>query len=251
MAFFEAARLLQRALSEVEPDSPLRVQILITLAYSMLNANETRRAVATAKEAVTRTLRLGQPHSLGMALGMQAILRFINGEGLDDANLRRAVQLEDPDIFTPLVFRPSVQHALLMSWSGQVDEGHRELQAIRRRCVENGEEGELIFIAQHVVLSSIWRGDFGEADLVAEDVMERARQLGGDTPMFLAHGLRAKLAVYAGHEAEARRAISKALEVNRRTGSFGGWVTVSSVRSDSWKCRWATTTPPPRRCSRW
>jgi DNA-binding CsgD family transcriptional regulator len=169
---------------------------------------------------VTHSLRLGQPHLLGMALGMQAILRFLNGEGLDDANLRRAVELEAPNIFTPLVFRPSVQHALLMSWSGRVDEGHRELQAIRRRCVENGEEGELIFIAQHVVLSSIWRGDFGEADLVAEDVMERARQLGGDTPMFLAHGLRAKLSVYAGREAEARRAISEALEVSRRTGSF-------------------------------
>jgi DNA-binding CsgD family transcriptional regulator len=107
-----------------------------------------------------------------------------------------------------------------MSWSGRVDEGHRELHAIRRRCVEKGEEGELIFIAQHVVLSDIWRGDFGEADLVTEDVMERARQLGGDTPMFLAHGLRAKLAVYAGRESEARRSASEALEISRRTGSF-------------------------------
>jgi DNA-binding CsgD family transcriptional regulator len=86
--------------------------------------------------------------------------------------------------------------------------------------VDNGEEGELIFIAQHVVLSCIWLGDFGEADLVADDVMERARQLGGDTPMFLAHGLRAKLAVYAGQEAQARRAIREALEISRRTASF-------------------------------
>ena len=65
------------------------------------------------------------------------------------------------------------------------------------------QKGELVFIAQHVVLSSIWRGDFGEATLVAEDVMERARQLGGDTPLFLALGLRTKLAVYAGREADA------------------------------------------------
>jgi DNA-binding CsgD family transcriptional regulator len=218
--FFEGMRLLQRALSEAEPDSPLRVQLLITLAYSMLNANQTEASVATAKEAVTGALRLGQPHLLGMALGMQAILRFLNGEGLDEVSLRRAVELEDPDIVTPLVFRPSAQRALLLTWSGQVDEGHRELQAIRRRCVENGEEGELVFTAQHVVLSSIWRGDFGEADLIAEDAMERARQLGGDTPMFLAHGLRAKLAVYAGRETDARRSAGEALEISRRTGSF-------------------------------
>ncbi|MGX9787427.1 helix-turn-helix transcriptional regulator [Mycobacterium sp. MMS18-G62] len=218
--FFEGTRLLRRALGEAEPDSPLRVQILITLAYSMLNTNQIQASVATVTKAVTHAEQLGDPHLLSMALGMQAILRFINGEGLDDVNLRRAVELEDPEVFTPLVFRASVQHALLMSWSGHVDEGHREMQAIRRRCVERGEEGELIFIAQHVVLSSIWRGDFGEADLVAEDAMERARQLGGDTPMFLAHGLRAKLAVYAGLEADARRSADEALEISRRTGSF-------------------------------
>ncbi len=84
-----------------------------------------------------------------------------------------------------------------------------------------GEEGELIFIAQHVVLSSIWRGDFVEAELVAEDAMERARQLGGDTPLFLAHSLRAKLAIYAGREADAREAAEAALAfTGRRTGAF-------------------------------
>ena len=38
--FFEGARLLQRALSEADADSPLRVQILITLAYALLHANQ-------------------------------------------------------------------------------------------------------------------------------------------------------------------------------------------------------------------
>src|SRR5262249_32666128 len=125
----------------------------------------------------------------------------------------------DPEIFTPLVFRPSVQRALLLEWTGSLNEAHEVLEAVRRRCVDKGEEGELIFIAQHVVLSSIWRGDFVEAGLVAEDAMERARHLGGDTPLFLAHSLRAKLAVYAGREADARGAAAEALEAGRRTGA--------------------------------
>jgi len=50
--------------------------------------------------------------------------------------------------------------------------------------------------------------------------MERARELGGDTPLFLALGLRAKLAAYAGREADARSAAEEALEISRRTGSF-------------------------------
>jgi DNA-binding CsgD family transcriptional regulator len=218
--FFEAARLLQRALREVELDSPLRVQVLITLAYALLNANQAEAGLRTAQEAVTHAAQLDQRHLLGLALGMRVVLRFLCGEGLDDGDLRRAVELEDPELFTPLVFRPSVQRALMLEGTGRLDEAHEVLRAVRRRCLDQGEEGELVFIAQHVVLSSIWRGDFVEADLVADDAMERARELGGDTPLFLAQGLRATLATYAGREADARRAAGEALEISKRIGSF-------------------------------
>jgi DNA-binding NarL/FixJ family response regulator len=186
----------------------------------MLHTNQLAAGLRMAEEAVTHAARLSQPHLLGLALGMRVTLQFLCGEGFDEADLDRAVQLEDPEIFTPLVFRPSVQRALLLAWTGGLDDSHGVLEAVRRRCVEKGEEGELIFIAQHVVLSSIWRGDFVEAALVAEDAMERARQLGGDTPLFLAYGLQAKLAAYAGREADAREAAREALEISRRTGSF-------------------------------
>ena len=49
--FFEGARLLQRALGEADPGSPLRVQILITLAYSLLHANQAQTGMQTAEEA--------------------------------------------------------------------------------------------------------------------------------------------------------------------------------------------------------
>jgi DNA-binding CsgD family transcriptional regulator len=218
--FFEGARLLQRALGEVDAGSPLRVQILITLAYSLLHTNQAQAGVQTAKEAVAQAERLDHPHLLGLALGMRATLRFLCGQGFDEADIDRAVALADPNIFTPLVFRPSAQRALLLDWTGRLDEAHELSQAIRRRCIEKGEEGELVFLAQHVVLNSMWRGDFGEAVLFAEDAMERARQLGGDTPLFVAHSLRANLAAYAGREAEARSAAEEALEISRRTGSF-------------------------------
>ena len=195
--------MLQRALSEADTGSPLRVQILITLAYALLHANQPRASVQMAEDAVAQAERLDQPHLLGLALGMRATLRFLCGEGFDEADIQRAVELENPDIFTALVFRPSAQRALLLEWTGRLDEAYEVLEAVRRRCIEKGEEGELVFIAQHVVLSSIWRGNFGEAALVAEDAMERARQLGGDTPLFLALGLRANLAAYAGREADA------------------------------------------------
>lgn len=218
--FFETSRLLQQALGDVRDDSPLRVQISVTLAYSLLNANELTESMRTAERAVSDAERLGQPHLLSMALGMRAILGFMMGRGFDEASLQRALELEDPHAFTPLVFRPGVQHALLLEWTGELDRARAALDAVRLRCLERGEEGEYIFTAQHVVMSSIWRGDFVNANLVAEDALVQARQLGGSTPLYLASSLRAQLAAYSGLEADAREAAQEALEIGRRTGTF-------------------------------
>jgi DNA-binding CsgD family transcriptional regulator len=218
--FFETARLLQRGLDEVRDDGALRTGMLIVLAYAQLNGNQASASLETANQAVNEAERLAIPHLLSLALSMRVVLRFICGHGVDEDDLRRALQLQDRQAYAPLVFRPDVQHALLLEWTGRLDDAHEALEAIRVRCMEKGEEGEQIFIAQHEVLNSIMRGDFVSANLVAEQAMEQARQLGGDLPLFLAHGMRAQLAAYSGNEAEAREAIDEALEIGRRTGSF-------------------------------
>jgi ATP/maltotriose-dependent transcriptional regulator MalT len=218
--FFAATSVLQQALDDADDDSPLRVQILITLAYSLMHANQVREGRDIAHQAVGVAERLRQPHLLSLALGMRVMLGFMAGEGLDDVSLHRALELEDTQTFTPLVFRPTVQHALLLEWTGDLDTAREALTAIRLRCLERGEEGEYVFIAQHIVMSSMWAGDFVNANLAAEDAAERALQLSGGTPLFLAHSMRAPLAVFAGREAEARRFISEGLEIGGRTGTF-------------------------------
>ncbi|KKW64715.1 AAA family ATPase [Mycolicibacterium elephantis] len=217
--FFEAARLLRDALNDVSDDSPLRVQLLITLAYCLFHNNQIHDGVQMADLAVSHAEQLDQPHLLSMALGMRSILLFTAGLGLDEESIQRALELEDQEAFTPLVFKPTVQHALLLQWTNRFDRADQMLEKIRARCMEKGEEGEHVFIAQHAVMNSVWLGDFVNANLVAEDTMEYARQLGGATPLFLAQSLRAQLAAYAGHEAEARQAIADALESGRRTGT--------------------------------
>ena len=219
--FFEGVRLLERALAEVEDNRELRVGMLIMLAYAQINANQAETSVRTVEQAVADAEAIGLPHLLSVALGMQVTLGFLTGNGLDEAKLARALELENPDVaFTPLVFRPTVQRALLLDWSGQLDRAYAEQQQIRKRCLDNGEEGEYVFIAYQVVLNAIWRGSFAEANLVAEDAMEQAKQLGGEVAMFIAHTLRAHLAAYAGQEAVAREAVAAALEIGQRIGSF-------------------------------
>ena len=194
--------------------------------------------------------RLSQPHLLGLALGMRVTLRFLCGEGFDEADLRSRCAAGGPGDL----------HALGISAirsarpAAGVDRPPRRrpcvLEAVRRRCVEKGEEGELIFIAQHVVLSSIWRGDFVEAALVAEDAMERARQLGGDTPLFLAYSLQASWPRTRAAKPTPGRRPGRHSRSPGAPGHFG-WRSGSLPHSDSSKCRWAVTRPRWQPCSRW
>jgi hypothetical protein len=85
--------------------------------------------------------------------------------------------------------------------------------------MERGEEGELMFVGFHMVIQAIWRGDFAEAALVADDTMERAVQLGGDFPAFIGLTARATVAAYGGDESAARRDIDEALAAGRRSNA--------------------------------
>jgi ATP/maltotriose-dependent transcriptional regulator MalT len=114
-----------------------------------------------------------------------------------------------------------VEHALILGWTGELDASYQRMQAIQRRCVEKGEEGDLIFIDFQVVVNRIWRGDFAEAARVTDDATELARQLGGDFPVMLSLLLRAWLAVYGGQHDDARTAVADAIDASKRCGT--GW----------------------------
>jgi DNA-binding CsgD family transcriptional regulator len=218
-SFVTAAGVLERALGEAGDDLALRTRLLITLSYARYNAGRFGAAARSIDDAVTHAEKLGQPHPLSQALSMRVTLRFLRGDGLDEPSLARALELEDHDADMPMAFRPRMQNAMLLAWTGQVDRAHHELASIRRRCVERGEENELMFVAVHSVLLEIWRGNFPDATLIAEDTMERALQLGGDVPLFVAMTTRAALATYAGREDQARRDTREAFAASQRCGA--------------------------------
>jgi DNA-binding CsgD family transcriptional regulator len=217
--YLEASHLLQRALTDDEPDHALRIRMLTTLAHVLFNTGEPDEARLRADEAVTDAEKLGVPGLLSQALGVRAMLSFLRGDGIDELSLQRALELEDHESFTPAVLKPSVVHALILAWSGDLDTSHERLQAIQRRCIEMGEEGELIFIDFQVVLNRIWRGDFAEAARVTDDATELARQLGGDFPVMLSLVVRAWLAVFGGQQ-DAGRAVADAIDASKRSGTW-------------------------------
>ncbi len=223
-SFVDAAAVLERSLGDVRSDSELGVEILVTLAFALVNSGALDEAVSRADAAVSAAVGLGEGHVLAPALSMRAVLRFMRGDGLDD-HLQRALELEDPAADTPVAFRPSAQHALLLAWTGRLDQGSEALLAVLKRCRERGQESELIFMSFHAVLAEVWRGNFGDAGLIAEDFMVRAVQLGGDLPLSAALTCRAVSASYHGRVDDARRDAAEALAASRRCGSarLGEW----------------------------
>ncbi|ORV46837.1 LuxR family transcriptional regulator [Mycobacterium conspicuum] len=218
-SFAQAASLLERGLAETGDDIALRVQMLITLSFARFNAGQLPDAVGSVDEAVTAAAGLEESNLLSQALGMRVMLRFLYGHGFDVDGMRRALELENREAPVPSVFRPSVQNGLLLACTGQLDTAHAEMGAMRRHYVDRGEESELLFIDFHSALLNVWRGEFSEAGSLADDLMERALQLGGDLPLCVGLTARALVAAYLGRVDEARSDVTDALAAGQRSNS--------------------------------
>jgi DNA-binding CsgD family transcriptional regulator len=218
-SFTEAAEMLERALEEIGEHWESRAEMLIILSFAQINSGRAAEALACVDEAVTLSDTLKKPHLLGQALGMRTTLRFMQGDGLDRASLDRAVELEDLRVSTPIAIRPSVQSALLATWSGDLDRARDELNTVKARCIEHGEDSELIFVSFHNTMLSVWRADFHELAREAEETMERALQLNGNVPLYCALIARALSAVFAGDIDAGRRDSADALAAALRSGA--------------------------------
>jgi hypothetical protein len=116
--------------------------------------------LASAHKAVTNAEQLGDPALISRALAMSVQLNFMYGNGVDELSLRRAVELEDPDIDGHTAFGASMIEGLVLAWTGRLDDAHARMQALHRRCTERGVENGLTAVASCAALVEIWRSPF-------------------------------------------------------------------------------------------
>jgi ATP/maltotriose-dependent transcriptional regulator MalT len=217
-SFAESAVLLERAVDDTAGNPALAVHVLVMLSYALISTRRTE-ATATVEEAVAKATALGPSPLLSQALSMRAMIAFMSGRGLDTASMQRALDLEDDAVPIPLALRPSAQHALLMSWTGELEKARHAIASIRRRCDERGEESELTFVAFTSVLLEVWRGDFAEAARGADEALELAHKLDSDFPLFMGLTLQSVVAAYTGDADRARADGARAIVVGQRCGS--------------------------------
>ncbi|GAC1656816.1 MAG: LuxR family transcriptional regulator [Candidatus Dormibacteraceae bacterium] len=215
-SYQEAAELLEAALTEAAADQALRVQVALELQYVLTNLGRIKDALDLIEPVIEDAEDLGDPGLIAQALAALTITRFLNGQGLDETRLARALILEDRGRATAVMFRPSLIAGLLWMWTGRLEKARETFYRVRRECLERGEETDLMFVAFHTVMLECWRGDLQSAGQVADDTYERALQLGTDVPRAIALSTIANAAAHAGDANVARAAAEAALAIFMR-----------------------------------
>src|SRR6478736_5809681 len=213
----EAVADLERALDDAERSPALLVQTLIVLAFGQRMISKFDDSLASAHKAVTNAEQLGDPALISRALAMSVQLNFMYGNGVDELSLRRAVDLEDPDIDGHTAFSASMVEGLVLAWTGRLDEAGARMQALHRRCTERGAENDFTAVASCAALVEIWRGNFAEAARRADEANERAEQGGGS--LAIALSMRSMVAAYLGREDDSRSDARAVLDTAGRTAS--------------------------------
>ena len=211
-----AADYLHKALAEAGDDPRLRVRILVTLIYVLVNLGRIPDAVKLAESTISDSERLDDAELVALAQANVVMVRFLGGAGVEQATLDRILRLPDPTSPTPVMLRPSLIGGMLLAWTGRLDEALDRMLAVRHRCIEWGEESDLMFSAFQTVIFLCWRGNLADARLLAEDTMARASQLGTDIPRAIALATQANVAAYAGQPEQAREAARAALAIFQR-----------------------------------
>jgi DNA-binding NarL/FixJ family response regulator len=213
--YVEATKLLERARADAADNDAVMVSTLLSLALTEGIVGTFAEQINTVRQAVSIAERAGVPSLTSQALAMWVHVSFEQGMGFDETSMQRALMLEDPDGNTPIPFRASATHGLLLAFTGNLTEAEEVLARLADRCRERGAENDLMAVTGYQTFVAIWRGRYAEADRFAAETLERAEQLGGS--MVIAFSISAVAAAYRGREDEVRRLAQAAFDREGRS----------------------------------
>ncbi len=150
-------------------NAAMAVQVHLLLAFTQINTGRLDEAVASIAVAREKADQLGSDGVMSQVLSMAVMLGVIRGDGIDLMSRRRALELEDPALQAPIVFRASANEAQLRAWAGDLDGAHMLIRRVWQTSADGGAESELLFLATQAVLIAIWRADMAEATELAAD----------------------------------------------------------------------------------
>lgn len=205
--------LLRQALAEADDDVALRADVEEGLAWGLLLARKDLPAAAAhARSAARLNQERGDDAALAEALAAQALLDFALG-GEWRATMARALELEPATLHLPVLRHPTFAHGYCLSCSDEHDQARAAFAELRRRALEQGDEGGMPSILNHLALIECLGGRWITARELADDGFTLARETGQLPTQASIGAKRALLAALRGDVEEARDAAWEALRL--------------------------------------
>lgn len=214
-----AARAFAQAADEAEDDTELRLHCLLRVVFATFMVGRVGQALEYTKTAVALADRLANPDLRSRALSIWVMVNFAYGQGVDDAALRTALELEDPNGDATTWYLASAAQAMASAWTGDLLEARSQMSAVHHRMVNGGTEIDIIWAANHLATIDVWLGHYSEAGRASRDAVQRAEQMDGRQLLVTAWGWQAQVAAYTGRETEARTAATAAIDTAAASGA--------------------------------
>jgi hypothetical protein len=200
---------LHEAAARSADDAELRAAVELDIALTGITVSFDHEPSRAHAAAAVEYASLGHDRGLlASALAVKTMVEFLLGEGVDDAQLARALELEVEDPRIQLEGRPSLVAGCLAFYVGQIDQAFSLLYPIRERLRERGEQGDMPFLSIHLAWIECMIGQTARARMLSGEALELASLTG----VMDAHALAfaALLDAYTGDEDSCRNRVASA-----------------------------------------
>jgi DNA-binding CsgD family transcriptional regulator len=227
-SFPEAVELFAQALEFGSGDAALVSAIELHLAYASNAAGEFAGAEPHARRALALAEQLGDRPRLAEAIAVSSVVGFLLGRGIDEAEVERALSLEDQQRQTTVEVRPSLIAGLLMLYTGRLECACRLLGDLRQRILDRGEESDLPYVSACLGWAESWRGNLETAARFAEEALGIVVRTGMASMRCAALALGSVPPAFAGDADTARDRAGEAFALAAETGYgigavWAGW----------------------------
>jgi DNA-binding CsgD family transcriptional regulator len=177
-----------------------------------------------ARNALDMASRLEDNELLAQALTAVSFTRFLEGRADCMPPLEQAVELRGWSPGMRLFPHPNLMFGVMLKWMCRYEEAGIRFEAMRRYCVERGQESPLPLLLYHMSELECWTGNMQLAEEYATESCDLARRIGQRASLSVSLYSLALVRAHLGQLEEARARAREGLEIAETLSS--AWVRI-------------------------
>ena len=169
----------QQALVEAGDDEALALSIEKEILFPLNVMGDLDSSREHALHVVELSERLDDPAGIAHGLAVASLARFMLGGGVDHEAMRRIFEVDTAASPAIMDARGVVSH--ILAWTGSLDDAREIMDGLRRRVLDEGDEGALPGILFRRAYIEVPWGDWSLAARYAEEGEDVCRRTGQET----------------------------------------------------------------------